>query len=181
MLSIFQILKSYYKLDQHKIFYFTNIDLVLGCLTGVHSQVILLCFQISSVQDGIYVLEKAHFSLHPISQKFPQCCLWNGSSVRLIDESPLLSFQERSPSTSSFNTSLLQVISCVMSLALCLLVVSQASQQPSCQPLSSLFCPTALLSGQHPPSFVLHLSCQPLSLFSPTLFSAPSFIPTFTT
>ena len=52
---------------------------------------------------------------------------------------------------------------------------------PSPVSLSSLFCPISLLSGQHPPSFVLHLSCQPLSLFSPTLFSAPSFIPTFTT
>ena len=84
--------------------YFTNIDLVLGCLTGVHSQVILLCFQISSFQDGIHVLEKAHFSLHPIFQKFPQCCLWNSSSVCLIDDSPLSSFQGRLSSASSFNT-----------------------------------------------------------------------------
>ena len=35
------------------------------------------------------------------------------------------------------------------------------------QPLSSLFCPISLLSGQHPLSFVVPLSCQPLSLFCP--------------
>ena len=34
--------------------------------------------------------------LRSVSQKFPQCCLWNGSSVRLIDSGPLSSFQGRS-------------------------------------------------------------------------------------
>ena len=65
--------------------------------------------------------------LHPISQKFLQCCLWNGSNVRLTDNSPLLSFEGRSSSTSSFHISL-QGIDSVKSLVLCLLVVSQASQ-----------------------------------------------------
>ena len=46
----------------------------------------------------------------------------------LIDNGPLLSFQGRSFSTSSFNASLLQAISGVISLALCPQVVSQASQ-----------------------------------------------------
>ena len=38
----------------------------------------------SSAQDDIYALGKVHnYALHPVSQKFPQRCLWNGSSVRL--------------------------------------------------------------------------------------------------
>ena len=54
----------------------------------------------SSVQDGIYALGKAHmcFTLSLRSLKFPQCCLWNGFSVRLIDDGPLSSFQGRSSS-----------------------------------------------------------------------------------
>ena len=37
---------------------------------------------------------KAHnYVLCPISQKFPQHCLWNSSNVCLIDEGPLLPFQ----------------------------------------------------------------------------------------
>ena len=59
---------------------------------------------LSSVQDGI------------------------GSNVRLIDDVPFSSFQGRSSSASSFNASLVQAISGVMSLALCPQVVSQASQ-----------------------------------------------------
>ena len=68
------------------------------------------------------------YSLHPDSQKFTQRRLWNGSNVRLIDDGPLSSFQERSSSVSSFNASLLQATNGVMSLALCPQVVSQASQ-----------------------------------------------------
>ena len=82
----------------------------------------------SSVQDGIYVLGKSLYVLHPVSQKFPQRCFWNGSNVRLIDDGPLLSFQGRSSNASSLNASLLQEIDSVMSLALCPQVVSQASQ-----------------------------------------------------
>ena len=41
----------------------------------------------SSVQGGTYS--------HPISQKFPHRCLWNNSSVHLIDEGPLSFFQGR--------------------------------------------------------------------------------------
>ena len=37
--------------------------------------------QFSSVQDGIC-------AVHPVYQKFPQHCLWNGSSVYLIDDFP---------------------------------------------------------------------------------------------
>ena len=60
---------------------------------------------------------KSPYALHPVSQKFPHRCLWNGSNVRLIDDGPLSSFQGRSSSVSSFNTSLLQAIDGVMSLA----------------------------------------------------------------
>ena len=48
--------------------------------------------------------------------------------VCLIDGGPLSSFQGRSFSISSFHTSLLQAVGGVMSLALCLQVVSQVSQ-----------------------------------------------------
>ena len=37
----------------------------------------------------IYICaQKSPYVLHPISQKCPQCCLWNGSSVHLIDNGP---------------------------------------------------------------------------------------------
>ena len=65
---------------------------------------------------------------HPIFQKFPQYCLGNRSTVPLIDINPLLFFQGRSSSASSFLASLLQAIDGVMSLALCPQVVSQAPQ-----------------------------------------------------
>ena len=84
--------------------------------------------QLSSVQDGYPCAQKIPYALHPVSQKFPQCRLWNGSNVCLIDDGPLSSFQGKSSSASSFHLSLLQVISGVMSLVLCLQVVSQASQ-----------------------------------------------------
>ena len=71
---------------------------------------------------------KSPYVLRLVSQKFPQRCLWNSSNIRLVDDGPLSSFQGRSSSTSSFHTALLQVISGVMSLALFLQVVSQASQ-----------------------------------------------------
>ena len=65
---------------------------------------------------------------YPVSQKFPQRCLWNGPNVCLINDGPLSSFQGRSPSASSFNASVFQAIDGVMSLALYPQVVSQASQ-----------------------------------------------------
>ena len=52
-------------------------------------------------QDGIFALGKAH----PVCRKFPQRHLWNGSIVRLNDDGPLSSFQGRSSSASSFDTS----------------------------------------------------------------------------
>ena len=45
--------------------------------------------------------QKSPYTLHPVSWKFPQRCLWNDSNVRLSDNDPLLSFQWRSSSTSS--------------------------------------------------------------------------------
>ena len=72
---------------------------------------------------------KSPHALHPVSQKFPQRCLWNGSRVCLTDNGPLSSFHGRSSSASFVHASLLQAIdSLMMSLALCLQVVSQASQ-----------------------------------------------------
>ena len=72
------------------------------------------------------------YVLPPVSQKFHQRCLWNGSNVSLyslIDDGPLLSFHGRSSSASSFHASLFQAIrDGMMSLALCPQVVSQAFQ-----------------------------------------------------
>ena len=62
---------------------------------------------------------KSPYALHPLSQKFPQRCLWYASNVRLSDDDPFSSFQGRSFSASSFHASLLQAIDGVMSLALC--------------------------------------------------------------
>ena len=58
--------------------------------------------------------EKAHMRSTPSLRR----CLWNYSSVRLIDDGPLSSFQGRPSNASSFHTSLLQVIDGVVSLAL---------------------------------------------------------------
>ena len=71
---------------------------------------------------------KSPYAHHPVSQKFPQRCHWDGFNVRLIDDGRLSSFQGRSSSSSSFHVSLLQAIDGVMSLALCPQVVSQTSQ-----------------------------------------------------
>ena len=40
-----------------------------------------------SLQNGIYILRKAHelFSLHPVSQNFPQCCPSSSSTVCPIE------------------------------------------------------------------------------------------------
>ena len=110
---------------------------------------------------------KSPYALHPVSQKFPQRCLWNGSSVRLIDDGPLSSFQGRSSSASSFKAFLLQAISGVISLVLCPQVVSQASQhfrssekQATCEGCfarQSIFSVVSLPSGMsravHPQEF----------------------------
>ena len=71
---------------------------------------------------------KSPYAHHPVAQKFPQRCHWDGFNVRLIDDGRLSSFQGRSSRAYSFNTSLLQAIIVVMSLALCPHVVSQTSQ-----------------------------------------------------
>ena len=65
-----------------------------------------------------------------LSQKFPQCRLWNRSGVRLIDDDPLSSLHGKLSSASSFHASPLQVIEGLMSLALYPQVVSQVSQAP---------------------------------------------------
>ena len=80
-----------------------------------------------------------------LSQKFPQHCL--------NDYGPLLSYQGRSSSTSSFHTSLLQVINGVMSLALCSKIVSQVPQQltlPRCKPLVMVALPASLSAWSFP-------------------------------
>ena len=74
--------------------------------------------QVSSVQDGIYVLGKAHnYALTASLRSFPNVA--NGSNVHLIEDGPLSSFQERSYSASFFHAYLLQTIDGMMSLASC--------------------------------------------------------------
>ena len=70
------------------------------------------------------------YALHPVSQKFLQRRLRNGSNVCLIDDGPLSSFQQRSSSNSSFHACLFQAIDGVMSLALCPQVVSANKNSP---------------------------------------------------
>ena len=48
---------------------------------------------------------RSPYALHPVSQRFLQRCLWNDSSVSLIDDDPLSSFQGRSSCASSFHAS----------------------------------------------------------------------------
>ena len=71
---------------------------------------------------------KSPYAPHPVSQKYPQRCLWNGPNVRLIDGGPLSSFQWRLSSASFVHASLLRAIDGVMSLALISQIVSQAPQ-----------------------------------------------------
>ena len=62
--------------------------------------------------------QESPYALHPISQEFPQCCLWNSSNGGLVNDGPFSSSQGISLSASSFYTSLLQAVDGVMSLAL---------------------------------------------------------------
>ena len=76
--------------------------------------------------------------------------LWNGSSVHLIDNGSLSSFQGRSSNTSSFCSSV-QVIDGVVALALSPLVMSQAPQyftssKRQCSPDWQWLC--LILSGK---------------------------------
>ena len=59
---------------------------------------------------------KSPYALRPFSHKFSQRCMRNSSSVSLIDDGPLWSFQGRSSSYSSFHASLLQAFYGMMSL-----------------------------------------------------------------
>ena len=80
----------------------------LLCYSGIYS---LWCYNyspvwivwFSSVKMVSMCLKKP--KLQHISKKFPQRCLWNGSSVHLIDNGPLSSFQGRLSSAYSFRSS----------------------------------------------------------------------------
>ena len=66
----------------------------------------LAMIQFSSLSSRWYLCAwKCPYALHPVSQKFSRRLLWNGSSVRLIDNGPL--FEGRSLSASSFHTSMI--------------------------------------------------------------------------
>ena len=112
---------------------------VCVCLTHLSIVVVTgrkCLWMFGSVQFIVHLFTReSPYALHPVSRKFPQHCLWNGSNVRLNDDGPLLSFQgrlssassfRRLSSTSFFHASLLQAIDGVMSLTLCTQVVPQA-------------------------------------------------------
>ena len=69
--------------------------------------------------------QKSPYTLHSVSQKFPKIAY---ETVPVFIWFPFSSFQGRLLRTSSLHASLLQVINGVMSLALCLHVVSKAPQ-----------------------------------------------------
>ena len=124
--------------------------------TGQH--LVLVCVHFSS--RWYLCTQKSPYALHPVSQTFPQCCLWNGSNVCLIDDGPLSSFQ-RLTSASSFHASLLQAIDGVMSLAMCPQVVSSFSTFRifrEARHLGGLLC---LPGCVHVQSFPFTLACTP--------------------
>ena len=73
---------------------------------------------LSSVQDGICALGKAHMRSTSSFRGFPNVAFQNGANFRLTDDGPLSSTQGRSSSSSSFHASLLQAIDGVIALAL---------------------------------------------------------------
>ena len=84
----------------------------------------------SSVQFKLYLCaRKCPYALHPVSQTFPQRCLWNNSNARLIDDGPVYSpFKEdrRALSLPAPNSSRRSTVWCPW--LLCPQVVSQAPQ-----------------------------------------------------
>ena len=101
---------------------------------------------------------KSPYTLHPVSQKFPQRC-------------PLSSYLGGSFSASSFKASLLQAINGVVSLALCPQVVSQVPQhfrssekQATCEGCSarqSICTVVSLHSGMSRATGVFEDGCRP--------------------
>ena len=135
------------------------------CTYCVVTLIVLSCTLICSVQFKIVSICSEKLICPPphpptpISQNFPWPCLWNSVIVHLIDDGLLRSFQGRSSSASSFNASLLQVIDGVMSLALCLLVVSWASKNISDLLRSKLLERVALPAFLSAQSFPLMPAC----------------------
>ena len=110
----------------------TFLILCMLCVLRLTITIRCTACSVSSVQDGIYALGEARMRSNQSLRSFPKVAFDSKFEtvpiVRLIDDGPLSSFQGESSSASSFHASLLQAIDGVMSLALCLQVVSQASQ-----------------------------------------------------
>ena len=81
-----------------------------------------------SIQDCIYALEKNYLHSPRLIRSFSLRSFETSFSVCLTDDGPFSSFQERWSKTFFLSTALLQAIDGVMSLGLCLQVVSQAPQ-----------------------------------------------------
>ena len=58
--------------------------LVFFCIRVVSDNYYLRAFQFSS--RWCLCARKSPYALHPVSQKFPRRCLWNGSNVRVTDD-----------------------------------------------------------------------------------------------
>ena len=112
---------------------------------------------------------KSPYALHPISQKFPQRCFWNGSNVRLIDDGPLSSFQGRYcpilpllTQTFSFSPNSLAGVNRIPIITMSEpLIGSSWPSVPQEQEISTVpslwsFCPISSLTG-----FVSHVVLQP--------------------
>ena len=125
------------------------------------------------------------YALHPVSQKLPQHRLWNSSSVRLIDDGPLSSFQGRLSSASSFYTSIGDWWCDVLGFVLVGSVSSFSTLKIfwEASHLWGLLCPPVYLLGRFPslqhvqgstPTGIFKGGCQPLthpSLGFPFCFS----------
>ena len=81
-----------------------------------------------SIQDCIYALEKTYLHSPHLIRSFSLRSFETSFSVRLTDDGPFSSFQERWSRAFFLSTALLQAIDGVMSLGLYLQVVSQAPQ-----------------------------------------------------
>ena len=84
----------------------------------------------SSVQFKLYLCaRKCPYALHPVSQMFPQCCLWNSYNARLIVGGPVYSpFKEDRRALSLFASNSSRRSMVWRPWLLCPQVVSQAPQ-----------------------------------------------------
>ena len=83
-------LSRYGRLSRHL---WLNLERTIGTVANGRKETFRLVFILFST--GWYLCaRKSPYALHPVSQNFSQCRLWNGSSVRLIDDGLSRLFKE---------------------------------------------------------------------------------------